>query len=93
MPSVRQLLFRGNHVSENANNAWLEDFAQLKREISDHYANLEWAVEHRGLDLKQLSERTETRLRQARHDQKAHEAVESCLSDFRDGHLIIKGSK
>ena len=50
-------------------NAWLEDFAQLKREMSDHYANLEWAVEHRGLDLKQLSGRTETRLRQARNDQ------------------------
>jgi hypothetical protein len=65
----------------------------LKREMSDHYANLEWAIEHRGLDLKQLSERTETRLRQARNDQKAHEAVESCLGDFGDGHLIIKGSK
>ena len=73
-------------------NTWLEYFAQLKREMSDHYANLEWAVEHRGLDLKQLSERTETRLRQARNDQEAHESIESFLSDFGDGHLTIKGS-
>lgn len=46
-------------------DARLENFAQLKREMSAHYANLEWAIEYRGLDLKQLSERTETRLRQA----------------------------
>ena len=72
---------------------WLEDFAQLKREMSDHYANLEWAVEHPSLDLIELSERTETRLRQARNDQEAHEAIESFLSDFGDGQLIIKGSK
>jgi hypothetical protein len=74
-------------------NAWLEDFAQLKREMSDHYANLEWAVEHRGLDLKQLSERTEARLRRARSDPEAQESIESFLSAFGDGHLIIKGSK
>ena len=67
-------------------NAWLEDFAQLKREMSDHHANLEWAIEHRGLDLKQLSERTETRLRQSRSDSDAQKAIESFLSAFGDGH-------
>jgi hypothetical protein len=71
-------------------NAWLEDFAQLKREMSDHYANLEWAIEHRGLDLKQLSERTETRLRQARSVPEAQEAIESFLGEFGDGHLDIE---
>jgi hypothetical protein len=71
-------------------NAWLEDFAQLKREMSDHYANLEWAIEHRGLDLKQLSERTVTRLRQARSDPEAQEAIESFLGEFGDGHLDIE---
>ena len=71
-------------------NTWLEDFAQLKRELSDHYANLDWAIEHRGLDLKQLSERTETRLRQARGDPEAREGIESFLSAFGDGHLEIQ---
>jgi hypothetical protein len=69
--------------------AWLEDFAQLKREMSDHYANLEWAIEHRGLDLKQLSERTETRLRQARTDTEAQQVISSFLGEFGDGHLDI----
>lgn len=70
-------------------NAWLEDFAQLKREMSDHYANLEWAIEHRGLDLKQLSERTESRLRQARSDREAQTTIESFLGEFGDGHLEL----
>lgn len=70
-------------------DAWLEDFAQLRREMSDHYANLEWAIEHRGLDLKQLSERTETRLRQARRDPEAQAAIESFLGEFGDGHLDV----
>jgi hypothetical protein len=71
-------------------NAWLEDFAQLKREMSTHYANLEWAVEDRGLDLKQLSERTVTRLRQARSNSEAQKAIELFLSDFGDGHLDVQ---
>ncbi len=71
-------------------NAWMEDFAQLKREMSDHYANLEWAIEHRGHDLKQLSARTETRLRQASTDPEAHGAIESFLREFGDGHLDIE---
>jgi hypothetical protein len=71
-------------------NGWLEDFAQLKREMADHYANLEWAIEHRGLDLKQLSERAETRLRQARSEAEAQEIVESFLNAFGDGHLYIE---
>jgi hypothetical protein len=74
-------------------NAWLEDFAQLKREMSDHYANLEWAIEHRGLDLKQLSEGTETRLRQARSDPDAQKAIESFLNTFGDGHLEIQWAR
>ena len=52
-------------------NVWLEDFTQLKREMSDSYANLEWAIENRGLDLKQLSEQTESRLLQARNEAEA----------------------
>lgn len=74
-------------------NAWLEDFAQLKREMSDHYANLEWAIGHRGLDLEQLSGRTETRLRQARSDAEAQAAVESFLGEFGDGHLYIEWAR
>jgi hypothetical protein len=70
-------------------NAWLEDFAQLKHEMAAHYANLEWAVEERRLDLKQLSEQTESRLRQARNDTEAQRVIESFLRAFGDGHLWV----
>ncbi|HEV2802596.1 MAG TPA: S41 family peptidase [Pyrinomonadaceae bacterium] len=65
----------------------------MKREMADHYANLEWAIEHRGLDLKQLSERTETRLRQARTDAEAQAVIESFLGEFGDGHLYIEWAR
>ncbi|HEX8251272.1 MAG TPA: S41 family peptidase [Pyrinomonadaceae bacterium] len=69
---------------------WLEDFAQLKREMSASYANLEWAIENRGLDLKQLSEQTESRLRQARSEPEAKKIIESFLDAFGDGHLGVQ---
>src|SRR5688500_14203116 len=71
-------------------DAWLEDFTQLKREMSAQYANLEWAIENRGLDLKQLSEQTESRLLQARSDAEVKKIIESFLDAFGDGHLSIQ---
>jgi hypothetical protein len=73
--------------------AWLEDFAQLKQEMAVHYANLEWAIESRGLDLKQLSERAESRLRMARNEAEARQAIESFLGAFGDGHLYVQWSQ
>ncbi len=69
--------------------SWLEDFAQLKREMAAHYANLEWAVAERQIDLKQLSEQTESRLRQAPNDNEARGVIESFLRAFHDGHLVV----
>jgi hypothetical protein len=37
---------------------WLAGYEQLKSEMTSHYANLEWAVERRGVDLKDLNART-----------------------------------
>ncbi|HEX8368007.1 MAG TPA: S41 family peptidase [Pyrinomonadaceae bacterium] len=71
-------------------DAWLEDFAQLKREMSAQYANLEWAIEFRGLDLKQLSEQTESRLRQVSSEPEAKKIIESFLATFGDGHLSVQ---
>ena len=73
--------------------AWLEDFTQLKREMSAKYANLEWAIESRGLDLKQLSEQTESRLLQARNETEAKKIIESFLDAFGDGHLSVQWSQ
>ncbi|MDQ3800991.1 MAG: S41 family peptidase [Acidobacteriota bacterium] len=71
-------------------DTWLEDFTQLKREMSAHYANLEWAIDVRGLDLKQLSEQTESRLLQARNEAEAKKIIESFLDAFGDGHLSVQ---
>lgn len=71
-------------------SAWLEDFAQLKQEMSAHYANLEWAVENRGLDLQELSEQTESRLRRARTNAEAQQIISSFLRAFGDGHLGVR---
>lgn len=71
-------------------DAWLEDFAQLKQEMSAHYANLEWAVESRGINLKELSEQTEAQLRQARSDAEAQQIIRSFLRAFGDGHLGVR---
>lgn len=71
-------------------SGWLEDFAQLKQEMTAHYANLGWAIESRGLDLKQLSEGAESRLKRARSDAEAQEIIESFLAAFGDAHLNIE---
>src|SRR5712675_1161499 len=44
---------------------WLEDFQQILAEMSSHYANLEWAVENRKMDLPHLRRNTEANLRGA----------------------------
>lgn len=70
-------------------DVWLEDFAQLKQEMTGHYANLLWLVQDRGLDLKQLSAETESKLRQARTEDQARQVINTFLRAFGDGHLGI----
>ncbi len=70
--------------------AWLEDFEQLKREMAAHYANLDWAVAERRLDLKQLSEQTAARLREAQSDAQARQAIDSFVRAFGDGHFHLQ---
>lgn len=78
------------HGQDFTTDVWLEDFTQLKREMSAQYANLDWAIENRGLDLKQLSEQTESRLLQARSEAEAKKIIESFLDSFGDGHLSVQ---
>jgi Peptidase family S41 len=70
--------------------AWLEDFEQLKREMAAHYANLDWAVAERRIDLKQLSEQTAARLREAQSDAQAQQVIKSFLRTFGDEHISIQ---
>lgn len=75
------------HAQNFKPDPWLADFAQLKREISSKYANLEWAIANRGLDLNQLSQQTETSLKQAQNEGEARKILDSFLNSFGDGHL------
>ncbi|HKS76781.1 MAG TPA: S41 family peptidase [Terriglobales bacterium] len=72
---------------------WLDDFHQLLSEMSSHYANLDWAVEERRMDLPHLREQTEDKLRAAKDDSEARRALEQFLSSFGDGHLEIRWPK
>jgi hypothetical protein len=38
--------------------AWSRDYAGLKKSMAQNYANLDWIVEHRRLDLKALDHST-----------------------------------
>ncbi len=68
---------------------WLEDFTQLTAEMSAHYANLEYAVQERRMDLPQLRRDTEAKLSQSCNELEARKVLESFLKAFGDGHLVI----
>lgn len=72
---------------------WLEDFQQLLSELSSHYANLDWAIEDRRMDLPRLREQTERKLRAATNEEDARRIFGQFLDSFGDGHLEIRWPK
>jgi len=82
--------FTGHPIRDYNPDAWIEDFTQLKQALSAHYSNLEWAIENRKLDLKQLSDHTVTQLTKATTDAEAKKIIESFLNAFGDGHLFVQ---
>ncbi len=72
---------------------WLEDFHQVLSEISSHYANLEWAVEDRKMDLQRLRLDTEVKLREATDESDARRILDKFIASFGDGHLEIEWPK
>ncbi len=68
---------------------WLEDFRALVAGLSSHYANLDYAVHDRRMDLAGLKRRTEVRLLAAKSDDQAQRAFRSFLNAFGDAHLVI----
>ncbi|HEX8814831.1 MAG TPA: hypothetical protein VF753_04960, partial [Terriglobales bacterium] len=71
-------------------HSWIEDFHQLLHEMSTHYANLEWAVNDRRMDLPDLRRKTEDAIQHAQSEAEAHAAFKSFLDAFGDGHLQIE---
>jgi len=67
--------------------AWREDFAQARSELARAYANLDWVVSDRKVDLKALVARTEAELGRATSDKEAAQALKQFLDAFGDGHV------
>jgi hypothetical protein len=61
--------------------------------MSSHYANLEWAVEERKMDLPQLRAQTEAKLREAKDEGEARRILDKFVENFGDGHLEIDWPK
>jgi hypothetical protein len=72
---------------------WLEDFHQILDEMSSHYANLEWALDGRKMDLPRLRSETEGKLRESSDDGAARRVLDKFLAGFGDGHLELRWPK
>ena len=67
--------------------AWLADYAGLKASMQQGYANLDWILARRGLDLQALDRRTIERLQQAQARADAVAAIDDFFRAFRDPHF------
>jgi hypothetical protein len=72
---------------------WLDDFHELTAAMGSHYADLEWAVNDRHMNLPKLRQAVEDRLRQSPDEQTARNTLEQFLDAFGDGHLSITWPK
>jgi len=66
---------------------WLADYEALKATIARGYANLDWIVAHRGLDLVELDRRITAKLAAARNQREAIAAISEFTEAFGDNHL------
>ena len=69
---------------------WLADYTRLKRDMAQGYANLDWAVEKRGIDLPALDRETTGRLENAHSRVRAFLALRDFVRGFNDPHLRMK---
>ena len=69
--------------------AWHADYARLKRDMAQGYANLDWMVEHRGLDLVALDRDTTEALQGAHSHVRAFLALRRFTKAFGDPHLRL----
>jgi len=73
--------------------AWKSDYARLKTGMAQGYANLDWQVDHRGLDLVALDKDTSNRLDGAYSHVQAYLAIKDFVAEFRDPHLRLAFGK
>lgn len=69
--------------------AWRADFDHLKREMAQRYANLDWIVSHRQLDLQALDAETAAAIDNAHSRVLAVLALRRFIRSFNDPHLRL----
>jgi hypothetical protein len=69
---------------------WQEDFRHVLTEIASHYANLDSAIDDRRVDLAAIRKTAEERIRNAKNDAEAQEAIDWFLRQFGDGHVLMR---
>lgn len=74
-------------VSAVEREAWLADYAGLKASMQQGYANLDWIVAHRVLDLAELDRKTIEQLRAAQSRADAVVAIDGFFTAFGDPHF------
>ncbi len=70
---------------------WLADYDVLRDHTAAVYANLDWVVEHRGLDVLALDEATRAALENAGSDFEALLAIQGFVDAWDDGHVRVDG--
>jgi poly(hydroxyalkanoate) depolymerase family esterase len=68
---------------------WLDDFVALQTALSEGYANLEWVLERRHLNVHELSQKIRSELELAQSDQEAKYILKNFISKFNDSHLRL----
>lgn len=69
--------------------AWRADYECLKREMAQRYANLDWIVAHRPLDLRRLDAETSAAIDNAHSRLIAMLALRRFVRAFADPHLRL----
>ncbi len=72
---------------------WVEEFHALQAHMAVHYANLDWMVAHRKMDLPALAAATERDLRDSRISWQASRALQRFVGAFDDPHLKMESWK
>lgn len=70
--------------------AWLADYTRLKQDMAQGYANLDWMVEKRGVDLVALDRQTTADLENAHSRARAFFALRRFVRSFDDPHFRLK---
>jgi hypothetical protein len=69
---------------------WIEDLRAIRSALAEKYANFEWAVFEREIDLSDLFARTEARLREVASDVEAKAAIDRLTRILGDGHVRVR---